>query len=208
MAALKADPFAFDRALGLRRLCGVDEVGRGPLAGPVTAAAVILPPDCVLPGLTDSKLLTPPQREALFPQICCTAEAIGIAWVDPATIDKHNILRASLLAMERAIGRLGIEPELVLVDGNQRLPRWRGPQRTVIKGDQQSACIAAAAIIAKVLRDRYMTCLHERWPVYGFAGHKGYYAPVQIDALREYGPCPHHRASFRPKVLEQPELSF
>lgn len=198
---------AFDAAacpFGL--VCGVDEVGRGPLAGPVVAAAVILRADADLPGLTDSKQLTPAQRDALYPRICRAAQAIGIAWIDPATIDTLNILRASLTAMERAIARLSLTPDLVLVDGNQRLRTYRGDQRTVIEGDRQSAAIAAAAIVAKVQRDRYMQTLDQRYPAYGFAGHKGYHAPVQIAALQAHGRCPHHRASFHIRALDAPEL--
>lgn len=199
----------FDAALAAPgTLCGVDEVGRGPLAGPVVAAAVILHPDATLEGLGDSKQLSQQQREALFPRICQQSLALGIAWIDPGTIDQINILRAALMAMERAIARLGQAPALVLVDGNHRLPRYCGPQQSVVKGDSKSAAIAAAAIIAKVLRDRYMTTLDLRHPAYGFAGHKGYYAPLQIDALRTLGPSPHHRASFQPRVLREPALPF
>ena len=192
----------FDRAFHCETLCGVDEVGRGPLAGPVVAAAVILRPDAHLPGLNDSKQLTAAQREALFAPVCRAAHAIGISWIDPETIDRINILRAALLAMHRAIGRLRVRPALVLVDGNQPLREWDGEQRCVIQGDGQSASIAAAAIVAKVMRDRYMCCLDARDPRYGFAAHKGYYAPQHLAALVAHAPCIHHRRSFHVKALE------
>ncbi|MEO7993246.1 MAG: ribonuclease HII [bacterium] len=202
---------AFDARIGrdaVALLCGVDEVGRGPLAGPVVAAAVILPPEWTLHGLADSKTLTHEQRERLYPGICRQAVAIGIGWVDPGTIDRINILQASLMAMERAIARLPHAPTMVLVDGNQRLPRYRGNQATVVKGDSQSAAIAAAAMVAKVLRDRYMTLLDTLYPHYGFAGHKGYAAPVHLAALQQHGPCPAHRLSFKTKALQPLELAF
>jgi len=169
---------------------------------------VILRDDAHLPGLADSKQLTHAQREQLYPRICAAASAVGIAWVDPLTIDRINILQASLTAMERAIARLAQTPDLVLVDGNQRLPRYTGLQQTVIEGDGHSAAIAAAAIIAKVQRDRYMRCLDLRHPSYGFASHKGYHAPLHIDALRTHGHSPHHRMSFHIRALDEPELPF
>lgn len=172
----------------------------------MVAAAVILHPDADLPGLADSKQLTHDQRVRLFPHICRAASAIAIAWVDPRTIDSINILQASLTAMDRAIRRLPLKPALVLVDGNQRLPRYSGPQRSIIGGDAHSAAIAAAAIIAKVQRDRYMRCLDARHPAYGFAGHKGYHAPVHIAALRTHGRCDHHRMSFHIRALDEPLL--
>jgi ribonuclease HII len=178
-------------------MAGVDEVGRGPLAGPVVAAAVILDERRTIRGLNDSKLLQPEERERLDVEIrrkavcCCVAEAS----VDE--IDRFNILRAALLAMRRAVEGLREQPSIVLVDGNQR-PDLAMPVRTVVGGDAKVRAISAASIIAKVHRDRLLTALHEEHPQYGFDGHKGYSTPEHLAALREHGACPHHRRSFAP----------
>ena len=199
-----ADRYAFDEAIrneGFACLCGVDEAGRGPLAGPVYAAAVILRPDVVIDGVNDSKKLTEKRREALFDEICAAAQAYGIASASVEEIESLNILQATFLAMRRAVEALGVRPELVLVDGNQTPPGLNAPVKTVVKGDALSASIAAASILAKVSRDRYMRELDARYPAYGFAGHKGYGTAAHCAALREVGPCPEHRMSFLGKIL-------
>lgn len=182
-------------AEGYPLVCGVDEAGRGPLSGSVYAAACILPPDTDIPGLNDSKKLTPKKREALFEVICEKAIAYAIAYATPEEIDEMNILNADMLAMHRAISMLSPAADLALVDGNiaRDLPI---PAYPVIKGDALSCSIAAASILAKVARDR--ACLEddEKYPMYGFAKHKGYGTKQHMDALRAYGPCPLHRRSF------------
>lgn len=178
-------------------LSGVDEVGRGPLAGPVVAAAVILPPTPEIKGLNDSKALTAEQRETLFIEIQRHAVAYAVSIVPPAVIDSINILQATLKAMRDAIRRLTTTPEIVLVDGNQK-PGSGIEERTVVKGDQKSAAIMAASILAKVTRDRIMVDLHRIYPVYGFDGHKGYGSPQHIAAIKAHGPSPIHRRSFEP----------
>lgn len=175
---------------------GVDEAGRGPLAGPVVAAAVLLDPDCIPAGINDSKKLAEAVRARLHDELLgCAKVGIGIAGVDE--IDSINILQASLLAMSRAVDALGIAPEMVLVDGNQK-PRWRHPCRTVVGGDGLSLSIAAASIIAKVARDRMMADHDARHPGYGWRTNKGYGTPEHLDALRRLGPTPLHRRSFAP----------
>jgi len=178
-------------------VAGVDEVGRGPLAGDVVAAAVILPPGCDLPGLDDSKKLTPARRERLSRaiQACAIAWATGRASV--AEIDSLNILQASLLAMHRAVAALTRAPEFVLVDGN-RLPAWPYAAATVVGGDALVPAISAASIVAKVTRDAEMLLLESAFPGYGFAIHKGYPTPAHLAALARLGPCPAHRLSFAP----------
>lgn len=184
---------------GFSLICGVDEAGRGPLAGPVCAAAVILPPNLELEGLNDSKKLSEKRREALYPLICEQALAYGIAFASEQEIDELNILQATFLAMRRAVGQLGRKPDLALVDGN-REPDFGGiPVRTIIKGDSRSANIAAASILAKVTRDRFMLEQDAVYPQYGFAVHKGYGTQKHYAALREFGPCPIHRRSFLKK---------
>ena len=183
---------------GCQLICGVDEAGRGPLAGPVCAAAVILPPDMEIPGLNDSKKLTDKKRRELFDVITSEAVAFGIALVDEKTIDEINILQATFRAMEEAVSRLGMQPDLVLVDGN-REPKLGLPVKTVVKGDSLSASIAAASILAKVTRDRLMEQLDETYPQYGFAVHKGYGTKRHYEALREFGPSPIHRMTFLKK---------
>lgn len=178
-------------------LAGVDEVGRGPLAGDVVTAAVILDPDQPIEGLADSKKLSEKRREQLFEQIVAKAHSWCIARASVAEIDRYNILHATLLAMRRAVEGLVVQPEYVAVDGN-RLPDWHYPSQAVIKGDATVPCISAAAILAKVTRDREMVSHHAQYPAYGFAGHKGYGTPVHLDALRQCGPCELHRRSFEP----------
>jgi ribonuclease HII len=174
----------------------VDEAGRGPLAGPVFAAAVVLPEQFDLPGLDDSKKLSARVREELFPLIRRQALAVGIGVASPAEIDRHNILQATLLAMVRAIGRLGAKPDYLLIDGITPVPLPL-PQKTIKKGDSLSLSIAAASILAKVARDRLMTIYDHRYPGYGFAGHKGYGSAAHLEAIAELGPSPIHRRSFR-----------
>ncbi len=191
------------RAQGYDLLLGLDEAGRGPLAGPVVAAAVILPTDVAIEGLDDSKRLTERQREALYEPILQGAVATSVMSVEAPVIDEMNILRASLHAM--ALSWEGVMQErpdlshaLVLVDGNQRAPLPdHVEQRPIVKGDARSLHIAAASILAKVTRDRLMLEHHERWPVYGFDRHKGYPTAAHAAAIREHGPCPIHRRSFR-----------
>ena len=182
-------------AEGYSVICGVDEAGRGPLSGCVYAAACILPLDLDIPGLNDSKKLTPKKRDMLFDLICEKAIAYAIAYATPEEIDSMNILNADMLAMNRAISMLSITPDLAIVDGNiaRDLPV---PAYPVIKGDAHSCSIAAASILAKVARDR--ACLEDdvRYPQYGFAKHKGYGTKEHMAALRQHGPCPLHRRSF------------
>ncbi len=178
-------------------VCGVDEAGRGPLAGAVYAAAVILDPDRPIEGLADSKKLSAARREALAALIKARAAAWSVAWASVAEIDALNILQASLRAMERAVAGLSLIPDEVLVDGNQR-PRLTMAVRTIVRGDASVPAIAAASILAKTARDAEMQRLHERYPLYGFRQHKGYPTPLHLAALREHGPCPEHRMSFAP----------
>ena len=182
---------------GLWPLAGIDEVGRGPLAGPVVAAAVILDPRKVPAGLDDSKKLSAARREELFSIIAETALAIGIASVTAAEIDAINIRQATLLAMRRAVSALPLAPGLVLVDGNDP-PTLPCPCEAIIGGDALISSIAAASILAKVTRDRMMARLGQHYPAYGFAGHAGYGTAKHRAALREHGPCPEHRYSFAP----------
>lgn len=176
---------------------GCDEVGRGPLAGDVVAAAVILDPENPILGLDDSKKLTEKKREQLFIEIQQKAKSWCIARASVAEIDKINILQASLLAMNRAVQGLHIQPEHVLVDGN-KLPKWNYPAEAVVKGDSRVAAISAASILAKVTRDREMVELDKTYPGYGFADHKGYPTKVHMDALDKLGVTPIHRTSYAP----------
>ena len=180
---------------GITIICGVDEAGRGPLAGPVCAAAVILPANLEIPGLTDSKKLTDKKRRELYPVIKEQAIAYGIGFASEQEIDDINILQATFLAMKRALEQLNISPELALVDGNRETD-FGVPVKTVVKGDSLSANIAAASVLAKVTRDDLMLELAQQYPQYGFAKNKGYGTAQHIAALREYGPCPAHRRSF------------
>jgi len=178
-------------------IAGVDEAGRGPLAGDVVAAAVILPRDVVLPGLADSKKLSAKRREQLSEAIREQALAFAVARANVVEIDQLNILQASLLAMQRAVDALSLSPALVYVDGN-RCPSWNWPSRAVVGGDGKLACIAAASILAKVSRDRDLQALHLQYPAYGFDRHKGYPTSAHLEILRRLGPSPVHRRSFRP----------
>ena len=183
---------------GFEIICGVDEAGRGPLAGPVCAAAVILPRGLEIPGLTDSKKLTDQKRRELFPIIKEQASAYGIGLASHEEIDEINILQATFLAMERALAQLSVRPDIALIDGN-RAKDFGLPVRTVVKGDSLSANIAAASILAKVTRDDLMLRLAEQYPEYGFEVHKGYGTKAHYDALRAYGPSPIHRRTFLKK---------
>lgn len=184
---------------GFALLCGVDEAGRGPLAGPVYAAAVILPRGLVIEGLNDSKKLTENKREALFDPICEAALCFGIARAEVEEIEELNILNATFLAMNRAIEKLSPAPSLALIDGNRNTGiRFRS--RTVVKGDGRCADIAAASVLAKVSRDRWMLEMAQRYPQYGFEAHKGYGTAAHYAALREFGPSPIHRLSFLKKM--------
>ena len=178
-------------------LAGVDEVGRGPLAGDVVAAAVILDPAKKIDGLADSKKLSERQREALYTEICASATSWAVARASVAEIDSLNILQASLLAMRRAVEQLHVQPEHVLVDGN-KLPRWPYSSAAIIQGDNKIKAISAASIIAKVTRDREMVQLDKDYPGYGFAGHKGYGTREHLAALQKLGATPIHRRSFAP----------
>ncbi len=184
---------------GYKLICGVDEAGRGPLAGPVCAAAVILPAGVDIPGLNDSKKLSDKKRRELFPVICETAVAYGIAFADHGEIDEINILQATYLAMERAIGKLSLKPDFALIDGN-RAKDFGIPLETVVGGDGRSASIAAASILAKVTRDDYMLQMNDAYPQYGFDVHKGYGTKAHYTALAEFGPCPIHRMTFLKKL--------
>ena len=186
-------------AEGFSLICGVDEAGRGPLAGPVYAAAVILPRDAVIDGLNDSKKLTEKKRDALFDVITERALTYGIASASVEEIEKLNILNATFLAMNRAVAKLAPAPELALIDGN-RNTGIAMPSRCIVKGDSRCADIAAASILAKVSRDRYMLNLAEKYPQYHFEQHKGYGTKLHYEALREYGPSPEHRPSFLRKM--------
>ena len=176
-------------------LCGVDEAGRGPLAGPVCAAAVILPRGTVIEGLNDSKKLSEKKREQLFDVICDTAVSYAIAFATVEEIEELNILHAAQLAMNRAIEELDPKPDLAIIDGNQA-GDIRFPHETVVKGDASCISISAASILAKVTRDRFMLDMAQQYPMYHFEKHKGYGTKDHYSALREFGPCPIHRPSF------------
>ena len=184
---------------GMEFVCGVDEAGRGPLAGPVCAAAVILPAYLDIPGLDDSKKLTDKRRRELFPVILEKALAYGIAFSDHKEIDEINILQATYLAMDRAIKQLKIVPQIALIDGN-RAGNFGLPVETVVKGDSLSASIAAASVLAKVTRDDYMLEMDKKYPGYGFAVHKGYGTKAHYEALSTLGPCEIHRMTFLKKL--------
>lgn len=189
---------AFEReaqASGFVRIAGVDEAGRGPLAGPIFAAAVVLAE--AVAGVDDSKRLTPARREALYEALRAGRHAIGVAEVSAAEIDAHGIQQANYAAMLRAVEVIDPPPDFLLIDGF-RVPGTALPQKRVVKGDRLSLSIAAASIIAKVLRDRSMIALDAEYPAYGFARHKGYGTREHLDALAEFGPCPAHRKSFAP----------
>ena len=199
---------AVRRAGGQGLICGIDEAGRGPLAGPVAAAAVILPEDLLLPYLNDSKKVTEKRREMLFGQIKEKALAWAVVMVPPERIDEINILQATYEAMRTAVGKLSVRPD-VLVNDAVTIPGIDILQVPVIKGDARCISIAAASILAKVTRDTYMKEMDEKYPVYGFAGHKGYGTKSHCEAIVEYGPCPIHRRSFLGKILAgRPQSSF
>lgn len=187
---------------GFQVICGVDEAGRGPLAGPVCAAAVILPPNADIPGLNDSKKLSDKKRRELFPIIKEQAIAYGIAFVDHQKIDEINILQATYMAMGQAIAQLSAKPDLALIDGN-RAADFGVPTETVVHGDSLSASIAAASVLAKVSRDDYMLEMAKEYPQYGFEIHKGYGTKAHYAAITEHGTCPIHRMSFLKKFYEQ-----
>ncbi|MFP3866757.1 MAG: ribonuclease HII [Desulfobacteraceae bacterium] len=190
------DPESWFRAQGLTLVVGVDEAGRGPLAGPVVAAAVILPQQTQLAGLTDSKRLTPLQREAFDQQIKSQALAYAVRAIEVQEIDRQGILRACLQAMAQAVQALPGEPQMVLIDGPWRLP-LACPQHPVIRGDSRCLSIAAASVLAKVYRDRQMIAYHRSYPQYNFARHKGYGTTEHRAAIRRWGPCALHRRTFR-----------
>ena len=210
------DRFAFERELllqGLRWIAGVDEAGRGPLAGPVVAAAVMFPEQWLkgglpdeLNGLNDSKQLSEKQRERFF-EVLTTGDGIqfAIAQMDAGQVDEINILQATHRAMNDALAQLQPAPQHALVDGT-RVKTLRFPQTPIVKGDARSFSIAAASVLAKVTRDRLMVEYHERWPAYGFADHKGYGTAQHLAAIAEHGPCPIHRRSFAPLKQPEPEL--
>lgn len=186
-------------AEGYKAVCGIDEAGRGPLAGPVYAAAVILPAGCVIEGLNDSKKLTEKKREQLFDIITGQAVAYGVAWADEKEIDALNILRATYLAMKRAVEKLGVAPDLALVDGNGAPPLGL-PVHTLVKGDTTCRSVAAASILAKVSRDRFLAELDGLYPQYRFSQHKGYGTKLHYEMIARYGVSPVHRKSFLKKL--------
>ena len=181
--------------LGVTLIAGVDEAGRGPLAGPVYAAAVILPEGCIIEGLNDSKKLSEKKREELFDVITDKAIAWNVQAVDEKVIDEINILNATFLAMNNAVNALTVKPEFVFVDGN-RIKDMLYPHKTIVKGDAKSINIAAASILAKVSRDRFVCEISQKYPEYDFASHKGYGTKAHVEAILKYGPCEIHRRSF------------
>ena len=187
---------------GFVRVCGCDEAGAGPLAGPVYAAAVILPDGAVVDGLNDSKKLSDKRRRVLFDEITAQAVTYGIAFATEQEIDEINILQATFLAMRRALAQLSIQPSIALIDGNRETD-FGLPVRTIVKGDSLSANIAAASILAKVTRDDFMLEQAKLYPEYGFDIHKGYGTKVHYEALRKYGPCPIHRRTFLKKFYAE-----
>jgi len=189
------------REKGLKFVCGVDEAGRGPLCGPVAAAAVILPEGLKIEGINDSKKLTEKKREKLYDEITEKALAWGVGLASPAEIDELNILQATYLAMKRAVEAMKIVPDYVLVDGN-RDPKIGIPTATIVKGDGKAACIAAASILAKVTRDRLLVEMDKAYPQYGFAKHKGYPTKAHYAAIAEHGISPEHRRSFLKNLSE------
>ncbi len=185
-------------AIGYRQIAGIDEAGRGPLAGPVVAAACILPDEYLLAHLNDSKQLSSEQRDELFAQIISDSRIVyGIGIISVERIEQINILRATFEAMQESVASLSHKPDYLLIDGNQ-LPVFNIPKEGIVRGDAVSISIAAASIIAKVTRDRIMVEEAARWPQYGFEQHKGYGTPQHLDAIRRFGPCPLHRMTFEP----------
>jgi len=181
---------------GYRSVAGVDEAGRGPLAGPVVAAAVVLPSEISLPGLRDSKKMSPALREILYDQIIEKCTGFGIGLVDEKTIDEINILQAALLAMKKAVEQLPVPADMLLIDGNRGI-ECDTHQKTIIGGDDTSLSIAAASVLAKVTRDRLMELYHEQYPQYEFSRHKGYGTRLHRERIQQYGPCPIHRKTFK-----------
>ncbi|MDX1545873.1 MAG: ribonuclease HII [Rhodothermales bacterium] len=197
---MPSTPLDLERALwhrGYRRVAGLDEAGRGCLAGPVVAAAVVFPEDVVVDGVADSKRLSAAQREALLPEIRAQAMAVEVGLCSPQTIDRLNILWAAMEAMRRAAAACTPPPEFLLIDGNRCFPDSPWPYETVVKGDARSHSIAAASIVAKVTRDRLMRDLHAEFPAYGWDRNAGYPTAAHYDALAAHGPTPYHRRSFR-----------
>ena len=184
---------------GFSSVCGVDEAGRGPLAGPVCAAAVILPKGMIIDGVNDSKKLSEKKREALFDVVKESSVAYNIAFATVEEIEKYNILNATMLAMKRAVEGLSMPADFAYIDGN-RTPSLEIPCEYIVKGDARSMSVAAASILAKVARDRLMLGFSEEYPQYSFEKHKGYGTKVHIEAIKEYGPCPIHRPSFLTKI--------
>jgi ribonuclease HII len=185
---------------GYRCIAGIDEVGRGPLAGPVVSAAVVLPGDFAVPGVTDSKKITPGKRDRYYDEIYHHAVTIGIGIVDPVFIDRINILRAALLSMALAVANLKPAPDYLLIDGPYKIP-FDLPQHAVVKGDSKSISIGAASIVAKVTRDRLMAAYDREYPHYGFASHKGYPTRTHKKAIQIHGCCPIHRKSFKGVIV-------
>lgn len=188
-------------AKGYSAICGVDEAGRGPLAGPVCAAAVILPENTVIDGVNDSKKLSEKKREALFDVICETARSYSIEYASVEEIEELNILNATMLAMKRAVEGLDVKADYAMIDGN-RTPDLEIESEFIIKGDAKSMSVACASILAKVSRDRLLYEYAKDYPQYGFEKHKGYGTKAHTEALKEYGPCPYHRMSFLKKILK------
>ncbi|MBQ4248466.1 MAG: ribonuclease HII [Clostridia bacterium] len=187
------------RAAGYNVIAGTDEAGRGPLAGPVVAAAVILPPEPI-EGIDDSKKLSEKKREALYDVIMERAAAVGVGFADAGEIDEINILNAAMISMARAVENMAVKPDFVLIDGNTS--RFMDiPHRCIVKGDQKSASVAAASIIAKVTRDRLMKEYDEKYPEYNFGKHKGYPTREHMELVKKYGPCEIHRKTFLKKIL-------
>ncbi|MCX6639260.1 MAG: ribonuclease HII [bacterium] len=195
--------FKLERELwfqGIRNIAGIDEAGRGPLAGPVVAAAVIFNREVFIPGVNDSKLLTAKRRNQLFDRILSEADAVAVGQASPEEIDSMNILQASLLAMRRAVDNLPLQPEYLLIDGCWTLPNCPHAQMALVKGDRRSFSISAASIVAKVVRDRQMLEFHQDYPQYGFDRHKGYPTRDHVTAINKYGYCDIHRRSFKVKL--------
>ena len=185
---------------GYKFIAGVDEAGRGPLAGPVFAACVILPDECIIDGINDSKKLSEKKREQLFEEITQKAVCYSITSIDEKTIDDVNILNATHMAMNKAVDEMVIKPDYVLIDGNS-IKNMKTPHETIVKGDAKSISIAAASILAKVARDRFICSIADKYPEYEFKKHKGYGTKVHTDALKKFGPCEIHRKSFLKKIL-------
>ncbi|MDY3929541.1 MAG: ribonuclease HII [Clostridia bacterium] len=190
------------RQEGYINIAGVDEAGRGPLAGPVFAACVILPEDCEIIGINDSKKLSEKKREELFDEITEKAVDYSIASVDERVIDEINILNATYEAMNKAVDNMTVKPDFVLIDGNS-IKNMKTPHKTVVKGDTKSISIAAASILAKVSRDRFICDAAKQYPQYGFEKHKGYGTKIHTEAVLKYGPCPLHRKTFLKKLYEK-----